>query len=138
MNERMKIFIEKNDILFSSQHGIRRAHPTQHKILNIVNTTQSFMDKKLFSGGGFVHVDIKTVLDTVDHTILLNKLNHHSFRGIIKKWFSSYFHGRTQSTQIGPRISNKMTTTCGVTQCSVLGPLLFLLYINDIQNCFDL
>ena len=75
--------------------------------------------------------------DTVDHKILLHKLDHYGFRGVINKWFSSYLEGRTQTTQIGSFISKRKNTTCGVPQGSVLGPLLFLIYVNDIQESSD-
>ena len=82
-------------------------------------------------------IDLKKAFDTVDHKILLHKLDHYGFRGVINKWFSSYLEGRTQTTQIGSFISKRKNTTCGVPQGSVLGPLLFLIYVNDIQESSD-
>ena len=67
----------------------------------------------------------------------MSKIEHYGFRGVINKWFSSYLYGRTQTTQIGSYISKTQNTTCGVPQGSVLGPLLFLIYINDIQESSD-
>ena len=119
----------------SSQCGFRKAHSTQHAILDIVNAIQTNMNNRLFSCGIFI--DLKKAFDTVDHEILLRRLDHYGFRGIIHIWFSSYLQGRTQTTQIGPHISERLDSTCGVPQGSVLSPQLFSLYINDIQESSD-
>ena len=102
IKRRMESFIEQKDLLSSSQYGFRKAHSTQHAILDIVNAIQTNMDKHSFSCGVFI--DLKKAFDTVDHNILLPYLDHYGFRGVINKWFSSYLLGRTQSTQIGPRL----------------------------------
>ena len=91
------------------------------------------MNQRLLSCGVFIY--LKKALDTVDYEILLNKLNHYGFRGVINDWFSSYLNNRTQTTQVGQHISDKAIIICGVPQGSVLGPLLFLLYVNDIHKC---
>ena len=90
------------------------------------------MDNKLFSCGIFI--DLKKAFDTVDHSILLNKLNHYGVRGIVNDWFSSYLFKRTQTTVINSFISDKEIVPCGVPQGSVLSPLLFLIFINDLPN----
>ena len=80
-------------------------HATQHAILDIVNAIQANMNQGLYSCGVFI--DLKKAFDTVDHNILLDKLNFYGFRGLINQWFSSYLDDHTQTAQIADHISNK-------------------------------
>ena len=94
------------------------------------------MDRRLFSCG--VLIDLNKDLDTVDHKILLDKLNYYGFRGIVNQWFSSYSTNRTQTIEINSYITDKEVVNCGVPQGSVLGPLLFLLFAPENLNFFFL
>ena len=84
---RLTSYIKKHELLYSSQYGFLKGHSTQHAILDIVNDIQTNMNQRLLSCGVFI--DLKKAFDTVDHDILLDKLNHYGFLGIINDWFSS-------------------------------------------------
>ena len=91
------------------------------------------MNQRLLSFASII--DIKKALDAGEHGILIDKLNHCGFRGIINDWFSSYLNCRPETTQVGHHISYKAVVGCGVPQRSILGPLFFLVYVNDIHRC---
>ena len=93
------------------------------------------MDSGLINGVLFL--DLKKAFDTVDHKILLKKLEMYGIRDIALEWFCSYLHLRTQVCRINNTTSTINKITCGVRQRSNLGPLLFLIYVNDLPNCLD-
>jgi len=135
MYKRLKSFFEINGLFYESQYGFREQHSTQHALIDTVNRIQNNMDNGMFSTGVFI--DLKKAFDTVDHEILLDNLYRYGIRGIMLEWFSSYLKGRSQVTQTDGHVSPKELNPCGVPQGSVLGPLLLLIYINDIHKSSD-
>ena len=81
--------------------------------------------------------DLSNAFDVIDHKILLHKLHQYGIRGIVNKWFENYLKDRTQFVNFDDNDSTKRHILCGVPQGSILGPLLYLIYVNDIAKACD-
>ena len=99
-----------------------------------MNIQTQLDDNKHVAG---VFVDLKKAFDTVDHDILIEKLDHYGLRGVAKDWFISYLKGSRQFVVIENETSSTQEILTGVPQGSVLGPLLFLICINDLNTCIQ-
>ena len=135
MHKRLYEFFEEHNILYKFQFGFRKKMSTGHSLIEITEEIKESIDNGKFGCGIFI--DLKKAFDTVNHDILLTKLEHYGVRGALLKWFESYLSNRRQYVYHNGIASDMKAITCGVPQGSVLGPLLFLIYVNDLPNISD-
>ena len=135
VNSQLRDFLVANNILTEEQSGFRAKHSASSTLLGVSDYILNNMSNGKVTGGIFV--DLKKAFDTVDHCILLSKLCKLGIKGIEHKWFSNYLTSRCQSVNINGVLSEPLTVDIGVPQGSILGPLLFILYINDLPNIID-
>ena len=132
MYTRVYQFLTENIIIYALKFGFRQNFSAAHVFINFTKNIRQALDEEFIGCGIFV--DLQRAFDTVDHEIILAKLNHYGVRGVSNDWFRSYLSNRQQYVSINGYDSGLTKINCGVIQGSVLGPLLFLLYINDLNQ----
>ena len=136
MYNRILTFINKHDILYRYQFGFRQNYSTNLALITLVDKiTESLQKGECVLG---VFLDFSKAFDTVIHKILLDKLYLYGIRGTALDWITNYLSDRKQYVVYNNTKSDEKHITCGVPQGSILGPLLFLLYVNDICNVSDI
>ena len=127
--DRLVTHLTINDLLYVNQYGFLPKKSAEHNLMQILNYVSAALNEGNFCIGVFL--DLKKAFDVCSHEILLKKLQLMGIRGVAHKWFESYLQGRTQSVDIDGTTSDELSIDISVIQGSILGPILFLCYIND-------
>ena len=125
-------YLNDFDVLCDNQYGFRKNRSPSLALVDLCDKISSAFDRKEHAIGVFL--DLSKAFDTVNHDILFDKLNHYGIRGLALEWVKSYFSVRTQFVEFNNVTSAPQGISCGVPQGSILGPLFFILYVNDLNN----
>ena len=125
-------FLSAHQILYGNQSGFRKDFSTDAALTDLADKIKYNMDEGLYTG--MILIDLQKAFDTVDHKILLTKLKATGANETVVAWFTSYLSNRKQVVDVQGTMSSPQAITCGVPQGSILGPLLFLLYVNDMPS----
>ena len=124
---RLQSFMDKNCLISECQYGFRSGYSTSSALMELIEELSSALDSKKVTVGVFI--DLKKAFDTIDHKLLMHKLEHYGIRGESNNWLKSYLENRKQYVQVNEHRSSLLKILCGVPQGSVLGPKLFIHFV---------
>ena len=136
MHSHISDIINEQQVLNSLQFGFRKGHSTYMPITHLIDQITNSLQKNQITC--VLYLDLKKASDTVNHDILLNKFDYYGIRENLQKILTSYLTNRKQKTMVHSYLSEEAKVEVGVPQGSILGPMLFILYINDISNITNL
>ena len=132
MYDHLETYLDERKLLYDLQSGFRPKYSTDTCLIHLTDFIKFQMDKE--NAVGMVLLDLQKAFDTVDHSISLAKFEAMGLSNDIVKWFQSYLSGRQQLDDVAGTFSSCENITCGVPQGSILGPFLFLIYVNDMSG----
>lgn len=133
VQQQLTNYLEENNLLSTKQFGYRKNRSTEIAATLFIDNIRKACDKGLVSGAIFV--DLSKAFDTLGHENLLYKLENFGIKGIALRWFTDYLFSRQQVVKFNNKLSDPSGLMCGVPQGSILGPILFLMFFNDFEQC---